>query len=74
MYDFHDFLIELNYKSKLINNKNKFLKSLKDGNLCFVALDVGSVNCTGLCAYFISDEYQLFKVTYPYLMRWGFIY
>lgn len=69
----YDFLIELNYEAKLIKNKNKFLKSLKDGNLYFVALDVGVVNCSGLCVYFISDEYQFFKVTYPYLMRWGFI-
>lgn len=69
-----DFLIELDYEANLIKNKNKFLKSLKDGNLVFVALDVGVVNITGLCFYFISDDYQLFKVTYPYLMRWGFIY
>ena len=70
----YDFLLYLDYKAKLIKNKNKLLKSIKDGNLLFVALDVGVVNRTGLCVYFISDDYQLFKVTYPYLMRWGLIY
>lgn len=67
-------LIELDYEGKLIKNKKVFLKSLKDGSLNFICIDVGVVNNTGLCVYFLSDDLQVYKVTYPYLMRWGFLY